>query len=55
MSKIIIFSSSSSINFGTSHVLLDRITIDERVIDEQSLMFHLAKRLIRTGLNKYYI
>ena len=50
-----IFSAFSAINFDTSHFLLDRITIDERVIDERSLMFHLAKRLIRTGLNKYYI
>jgi len=50
-----IFSAFSAINFDTSHFLLDRITIDERVIDEQSLMFNLAKRLIRTGLNKDFI
>jgi len=50
-----IFSAFSAINFDTSHFLLDRITIDERVIDEQSLMFNLAKRLIRTELNKHFI
>ena len=50
-----IFSSSSTINFDTSHYLLDRIDLNDKVNDEQSLMFCLAKRLIRTGLNRYFI
>jgi hypothetical protein len=50
-----IFSSSSTINFDTSHLLLDRIGLHDKVNDEQSLMFYLAKRFIRTGLNKHFI
>ena len=50
-----IFSSSSTINFDTSHLLLDRIDLHDKVNDEQSLMFYLAKRFIKTGLNKYFI
>ena len=50
-----IFSSSSSINFNTSHFLLDRIDLNSKVKDEQSLMYYLSKRLVKTGLNKYFI
>jgi len=50
-----IFSSSSTINFDTSQLLLDRIDLHDKVNDEQSLMFYLSKRFIKTGLDKHFI
>jgi hypothetical protein len=50
-----IFSSSSSINFNTSHFLLDRINLNEKVKDKQTLLFQLAKIFIRNKINRYFI
>ena len=50
-----IFSSSSTINYDISQYLLDRMDLNEKVSNEQTLFTHLAKRLFHNKIKRYFL
>jgi len=50
-----IFSSSGSINFDSSKIIMDRVDLNESINSEKMILQYLAKRFFRNKINRFFI